>query len=77
MAIVILVVGAVLFIIGITGQVMVGRRFAKTSAPDDRRSVRIVLTLAAIIIGIWLVIASGVSILHGHAHAHPAATSAS
>ncbi len=77
MAIVTLIVGALIFLIGVGGQIVVGRRFAKASAEEDRRSVRIVLLLAAIIIGAWLVIASGVHLLHAHATAHTAATSGS
>ena len=74
MAIVTLIVGAVLFIVGIGGQVAVGRRFAKRSAPGDRRSARIAWTLAALVIGAWMVIASGATLLHAHAHAHPVTT---
>jgi hypothetical protein len=74
MAIVPLIVGLVIFLIGIGGQVMVGRRFAKTSSAGDRRSVRIVLLLAALIIGAWLVIASGVHLLHSHAATHAASS---
>jgi hypothetical protein len=74
MAIITLVVGLLIFLIGIGGQVVVGRRFARASSEGDRRSVRIVLLLAAIVIGGWLAIASGVHILHAHATAHAASS---
>jgi hypothetical protein len=77
MAIVTLIVGLVIFLVGIGGQIVVGRRFAQTSAAGDRRSVRIVVLLAAIVIGLWLVIASGVHLLHAHATAHAAAADSS
>jgi hypothetical protein len=77
MAIATLIVGVIIFLVGIGGQIMVGRRFAQTSAAGDRRSVRIVVLLAAIVIGLWLVIASGVHLLHAHATAHPAVESGS
>ena len=77
MAIVTLIVGVLIFLVGIGGQVAVGRRFAKTSSEGDRRSVRIVLLLAAIVVGAWLVIASGVHIRHAHATAHPSTSSGS
>jgi uncharacterized membrane protein YedE/YeeE len=53
MAIVALIVGVIIFLVGIGGQIVVGRRFAKTSSEGDRRSVKIVLLLAAIVIGAW------------------------
>jgi hypothetical protein len=77
MAIVALIVGVIIFLVGIGGQIVVGRRFAKTSSEGDRRSVKIVVLLAAIVIGAWLVIASGVHLLHAHATAHTAASSGS
>ena len=69
LAIIVFVVGVAMFGIGIGGQVMLGRRRARTSNPGDRASARIVLTLAAIVVGAWMVIASGVAILHSHANA--------
>ncbi len=68
MATLVLVIGVVMFGIGSAGQLRIGQRFSKTPAPGDRRSARIVLTLAAIIIGAWLVIASASALLHSHAH---------
>jgi len=67
-AIATLVVGGLIFAIGIIGQVFVGRRFSKTSSPGDKRSTRLVLRLAALIIGAWLVIIAAVAILHSHSH---------
>ncbi len=70
MAIFILILGAIVFFIGIAGQLAIGRHFNKQVQPGDRRGARLVLTLAAIIIGAWLVIASASALLHAHAHAH-------
>ncbi len=77
MAIVILIVGVVVFGIGIVGQVNLGRRRSQSSNAGDRRSARLVLTLAALIIGAWMAIASSVALLHSHAHSHASTQSAS
>ena len=70
LAIAVLVIGGVLFAIGIAGQVALGRRRAKAVHPGDRSGARIVLTLAAIVIGLWMIIASAAGILHANSH-HP------
>ena len=70
MAILVLVIGVLVFGIGIVGQFILGKRHRHTLQAGDRKSVRIVLTLAAIIIGAWLVIASASHVLHDHAHTH-------
>ncbi len=67
-AIATLVVGGLMFAIGIIGQVLVGRRFFKTPSPGDKRTGRLVLRLAVLIIGAWLVIIATVAILHSHSH---------
>ncbi len=72
LAIVVLVVGAALFAVGIAGQIALGKRRAKASHPGDRASARIVLTLAAIIIGCWMIIASAAGLLHSHSHSQHA-----
>ena len=69
MATLVLIIGLVMFVIGIAGQFNLGQRFSKNHQPGDRRGARLVLTLAALIIGAWLVIASASSLLHAHAHA--------
>ncbi len=68
LAIVVLLIGGVLFAIGIAGQFALGKRRAKIAHPGDRAGSRLVLTLAAIVIGAWMVIASAVAILHHNAH---------
>ena len=70
MAIFILVIGAVVFFVGIGGQVIIGSHFSNKAHPGDRKGARLVLTLAAIIIGAWMVIASAATLLHAHAHSH-------
>ncbi len=67
-AIATLVVGGLIFAIGIIGQVFVGRRFSKTPSSGDKHSARLVLRLAALIIGAWMVIIAAVAILHSHSH---------
>ncbi len=69
MATFILIIGAIIFFVGIAGQLAIGRHFNKQVHPGDRKGARLVLTLAAIIIGAWLVIASASTLLHSHAHA--------
>ncbi len=66
LAILVLVIGTLLFGVGIAGQIALGQRRARASNPGDRASARIVLTLAAIIVGAWMVIASAAALLHSH-----------
>ncbi len=68
LAILVLVIGTLLFAVGIAGQVALGRRRARSANAGDRASARIVLTLAAIIVGAWMVIASAAALLHAHSH---------
>ena len=67
MAILILILGTAMFFIGIAGQFNLGKRFRKQTHAGDRRGARLVLTLAAIVIGAWLVIISASALLHSHA----------
>ena len=69
MAILILVIGTLMFVFGIAGQVALTRRRVQAANEGDKRSRRIVVTLAALIIGAWLIIAAIVFLLHSHAHA--------
>lgn len=69
MAIFILIVGVIVFGIGIAGQLFVGREYRKNAHPGDRKGAQVVLTIAGIIIGAWMVIASAATLLHGHARA--------
>ena len=69
MATFILIVGIIVFGIGIAGQLVVGRKYSKNTHPGDRKGARVVLTIAGIIIGAWMVIASAATLLHGHARA--------
>lgn len=69
-AILTLVVGLALFLTGVIGQI--ASRRARTARkpdfhPQDRQGARIVLVLAAIVIGGWMTIASAVTLLHAHA----------
>ncbi len=77
MATLVLIVGVIIFGIGIAGQVVVGRRYAKASHPGDRKGARVVLTIAGIIIGAWMVIASVAFLLHSHARAQQATRTSS
>ena len=71
LAIAVLLIGGVLFAIGVGGQINLGKRRAKAAHPGDRAGRRIVLTLAAIVIGCWMIIASAVAILHHNSHQSP------
>ncbi len=74
MAILVLVIGVIVFGIGIVGQFVLGKRHRHAIQGGDRRSIHLVLTLAAIIVGAWLVIASVSHVLHDHARAHNVTT---
>ncbi len=67
MAILVLVIGTAVFAIGIVGQFILGKRHRHQIQAGDRRGLRLVLTLAAIIVGAWMVIASATHVLHNHA----------
>ncbi len=75
-AIATLVVGGLIFAVGIIGQVFIGRRFFKTPSSGDKHTARLVLRLAALIIGAWMVIIAAVAILHSHSHVQHALNSA-
>lgn len=66
LAVLVFVVGVAVFGVGIAGQIALGRRRAKASNAGDRAGARLVLTLAAIIVGLWMVIASVAGLLHAH-----------
>ena len=68
MAIAVLIIGILIFFVGIAGQFVIGGHFTNKANPGDRKGARLVLTLAAIIIGAWMVIASAATLLHAHAH---------
>lgn len=71
-AVLTLIVGLVLFLTGVAGQAITRQRRARVSQPGDRHGARLVLTVAAIVIGAWITIASAVALLHSHAGAHRA-----
>ncbi len=75
MATFVLIVGVIIFGIGIAGQLVVGRRYAKNHHPGDRKSAHVVLTIAGIIIGAWMVIGSAAALLHSHSRAQQTTTS--
>ena len=67
MAIVTLIIGIVLFGIGVAGQTMT--RSKKPAAhEDDRKGFQIVVTIGSLVVGAWLLIISTVHLLHAH---HP------
>ena len=68
MATLTLIIGVSIFLVGIFGQALIGRRFRKQTSVGDRRGARLILTLAAVIIGAWLVIASAAALLHSRSH---------
>ena len=73
LAVAVLVIGGVLFFVGIAGQFRLGKRRRQGVAhTQDRAGARIVLTLGSIVIGLWLIIASAAGILHANSHRTPA-----
>ncbi len=70
-AITVLLIGGILFAVGIGGQFVLGKRRAKVAHPGDRAGRRIVFTLAAIVIGLWMLIASAATLLHHNSHPSP------
>lgn len=71
MAIAILVIGVIIFGIGIAGQVRLTGRRVQAANTGDRKGRNLVLTLAGLIIGAWLVIFGIVNLLRAHAHGGP------
>ncbi len=72
-AIAVLVIGGLLFFVGIVGQFVLGKRRRQgVTHKQDRAGARIVLTLGSIVIGLWLIIASAAGILHANSHHTPA-----
>jgi hypothetical protein len=71
MAIVTLIIGILLFGIGIGGHALTRSR-KPDAHPGDRRSFRLVVTIGSIVIGAWLLIISAVHLLHLH---HPVSPS--
>ncbi len=67
MAILTLIIGIVLFGIGIGGHTLT-RSKKPVAHPGDRRSFNLVVTVGSIVIGAWLLIISAVHLLHLH---HP------
>ena len=65
MAIITLIIGIVLFIVGVAGQTM-SRTKKPAAHPGDRRGFNIILTVGSIVIGAWLLIISTVQLLHAH-----------
>jgi hypothetical protein len=62
-----LIVGVILFAIGIFGQFRTKPVKARAHQ-GDRNRVRSVLTVASIVVGFWLLAISGVYILYQHHH---------
>ncbi len=65
MAIATLIIGIVLFGIGIAGQSMTRSR-KPVAHPGDRRGFQVVVTVGSIVVGAWLLIISAVHLLHAH-----------
>ncbi len=65
MAILTLIIGIVLFGIGVAGQSMT-RAKKPVAHAGDRRGLNVVVTMASIVIGAWLLIISAVHLLHMH-----------
>ncbi len=74
MAVFILVIGFLIFAVGVGGQLVIGGHFTNKAHPGDRKAARMLLTLAAIIIGAWMFIASAAALLHGHSRSHQQTT---
>ena len=65
MAIATLILGILLFAVGVFGQSMT--RSKKPAAhPSDRRGFTLVVTIGSIVVGAWLLIISTVHLLHLH-----------
>ena len=65
MAILTLIIGIVLFGIGVAGQSLT-RSKKPVAHPGDRRGLNVVVTVGSIVIGAWLLIISAVHLLHLH-----------
>jgi hypothetical protein len=60
-----LVLGALLMVIGIGGQIF-GVRKTSTLAPHDRPARKWVITVGSLVIGLWIVAFSAAHVLHYH-----------
>jgi hypothetical protein len=65
MAIVTLIVGIVLFGIGIAGQTIT-RSKKPVAHKQDRLGFQLVVTIGSLVVGAWLLIISTVHLLHAH-----------
>src|SRR5579875_2702190 len=63
-----LVIGVLLFAIGIIGQLRTQPR-KQRAHPGDRNRFISVVTIGSIVVGFWLLAISAVHILHNHHHA--------
>lgn len=64
-AILTLVVGVILLVVGIAGQ-SITRSKKPVAHPGDRHGLKVVVTVGSIVIGAWLLIISAVHLLHVH-----------
>lgn len=60
-----LIIGGVILLIGLFGQ-MFGTRRGNPTHPDDKRVGRIVISIGSAVVGLWLVAFSAVHLLHLH-----------
>ncbi|MGB9030014.1 MAG: hypothetical protein WCC27_07835 [Acidobacteriaceae bacterium] len=60
-----LILGALLLVIGIGGQIF-GMRRTSTLAPGDRRIRNVIFTVGSLVIGLWVVAFSAARFLHHH-----------
>ncbi len=65
MAIVTLIIGILLFVIGVAGQSMTRAR-KPLAHHQDRHGFRLVVTIGSLVVGAWLLIISTVHLLHMH-----------
>jgi hypothetical protein len=64
-----LIIGGVILITGLLGQ-MFGTRHGNPAHPDDKRVGKIVVTIGSAVVGLWLVAFSAVQLLHLHTVGH-------
>ena len=63
------IIGGILLIVGILGQIF-GVRKARSSHPEDRRMGKIAFTVGSIVVGLWVITFVTVRLLHFHTTGH-------
>jgi uncharacterized membrane protein YiaA len=62
-----LIIGGVILIIGLLGQIF-GIRGGKSGHPADKRVGTIVVSIGSVVVGVWIASLAAIRLLHMHSH---------